>query len=292
LEKATTVAKDTARDIVESAQSYTGPDGTKCQVIGLRALTAIAQKHQISLRDAEITALKNGVIPWRYLRNTGTIGLDGQIKLLESCVAVVGVGGLGGTIIELLARQGIGHLIIIDNDRFAEQNLNRQLMSTEKNIGKYKVSAAVKRLSQINSAVTVTTYVGKLDEKNAVRLLEDAQVVADALDNLSSRFALEKACRTLGVPLVHGTIAGFCGQVMTIFPEDAGLSCIYGSKEIFSEQGVEVKVGNPSATPAVVAAWQVQEIVKIITGIGKPLRNSLLVLDMMEGTAERIEFTG
>jgi molybdopterin/thiamine biosynthesis adenylyltransferase len=115
--------------------------------------------------------------------------------------------------------------------------------------------------------------------------------VADGLDNLSSRFAVENACRSLGIPLVHGTIAGFCGQLTTIFPEDAGLRCIYGSSDRFPEQGIEVKIGNPSATPAVVAAWQVQEIVKIITGIGEPIRNSLLLLDMMEGTADRIDLS-
>ena len=87
----------------------------------------------------EIAALKQGVIPCRYLRNIGTIGPDGQIKLLQSTVAVVGAGGLGGTAIELLARQGVGHLIIIDNDRFAEQNLNRQIMSREGNLGEYNV---------------------------------------------------------------------------------------------------------------------------------------------------------
>jgi molybdopterin/thiamine biosynthesis adenylyltransferase len=210
---------------------------------------------------------------------------------LKSTVAVVGAGGLGGTIVELLARQGIGHIIIIDNDRFAEQNLNRQLMSTEKNLGKYKALVAAKRVAQINSAVTVTTFLEKLNKENARKLLKGARVVADALDNLPSRFAVENACRSLKIPLVHGTIAGFCGQLTTIFPEDAGLSCIYGGSDRYPEQGIEVKIGNPSATPAIVAAWQVQEIVKIITGIGKPLRNTLLLLDMMEGIADRIEFS-
>jgi len=285
------VSKDISRHIVAAAESYIDPDGNECPAIGFKVLASIAQKQQIPVIDAEIAALRKGIVPWRYLRNIGTIGLEGQIKLLESDVAVVGAGGLGGTIIELLARQGIGHIIVIDDDRFAEQNLNRQVMSTEKNLGKYKALVAAKRVSQINSAVTVTVFVEKLTEENAVRLLTGAQVVADALDNLPSRFAVEKACRTLGIPMVYGTIAGFCGQLATIFPQDAGLCCIYGSAKK-SEQGIEVKVGNPSATPAVVAAWQVQEIVKIITGIGKPLRNSLLVLDMIEGTAERIEFIG
>jgi molybdopterin/thiamine biosynthesis adenylyltransferase len=281
--------KDIIQHIAESAEIYIAPEGKKYPVISLKAVLSIAQAQRIPIREVEIAALKQGVTPWRYIRNTGTIGLDGQIKLLQSTVAVVGAGGLGGTIIELLARQGIGHIIIIDNDRFAEQNLNRQLMSTEKNLGDYKAAAAAKRVKDINSAVTVTTSLKKLTKENAHRLLKDAEVVADGLDNLSSRFAVEKACRDLGIPYVYGTIAGFIGQLMTVFPEDTGLSCIYGHSDNLPEQGIEVKIGNPSATPAMIAAWQVQEIVKIITGVGKPLRNHLLILDAMEGIADKIE---
>jgi molybdopterin/thiamine biosynthesis adenylyltransferase len=283
--------KDIAKQLTKFAESYDDPEGNKCPTIGLKALASIAREQKISVIDAEIIALKKGITPWRYLRNIGSIGLKGQLKLLQSSVAVVGAGGLGGTIIELLARQGIGHIIIIDDDRFSEQNLNRQLMSTEKNLGKYKALVAAKRVAQINSAVTVTTFLKRLTKGNALKLLKGARVVADALDNLTSRFAAEEACSSLGIPLVHGSIAGFCGQLTTIFPGDAGLCCIYGSADRFPEQGIEVKIGNPSATPAIIAAWQVQEIVKIITGIGKPLRNSLLMLDMMEGMAERIELS-
>ena len=285
------MGKHISQQIAESAETYTDPDGQTCPTIGLKAVASIARAQKIAAKEIEIAALKNGIIPWRYLRNIGTIGLDGQIKLLQSAVAVVGAGGLGGTIIELMARHGIGHIIIIDNDRFTEQNLNRQLLSTEKNLGKYKALIAAGRVAQINSAVTVNTLLEKLNTENARRLLKGATVVADALDNLPSRFAAEDACRSLRIPLVHGTIAGFLGQLTTIFPEDTGLRSIYGSAGRFPEQGIEAKIGNPSATPAIIAAWQVQEIVKIITGIGKPLRNSLLLLDMMDGSAERIELS-
>lgn len=282
-------SRDIIQNIAQSAKTYTDPDGKKYPVISLKAVTSISRGQGIEIREVEIAALKQGITPKRYFRNIGTIGLEGQMKLLQSTVAVVGAGGLGGTIIELLARQGIGHLIIIDDDRFAEQNLNRQLMSTEKNLGKYKAIVAAKRVEKINSATSVTTFVERLTSDNAHRLLSDARVVADGLDNLPSRFAVEQACRDLGIPFVHGTIAGFCGQLMTIFPGDAGLHCIYGSPDSFPEQGIEVRIGNPSATPAIVAAWQVQEIVKILTGIGKPLRDHLLILDTIEGAADRID---
>jgi molybdopterin/thiamine biosynthesis adenylyltransferase len=289
--KSDSSSKHIIQNIAESAETYTASDGKKCPVISLKAIVSIARAERISAREIEIAALKQGFTPWRYLRNIGTIGLDGQIKLLQSTVAVVGAGGLGGIIIELLARQGIGHLIIIDNDRFAEQNLNRQLMSTEKNLGEYKAIAAAKRVGEINSAVEVTTFVQKLTKENAHKLLKDADVVADGLDDLPSRFAVEKTCHDLGIPFVYGTIAGFSGQLTTIFPKDAGLSCIYGSSDSLPAQGIETIIGNPSATPAMIAAWQVQEIVKLITGIGEPIRNHLLMLDATACIVDKIELS-
>ena len=285
-----TADKDIGRYIAESAESYLAPDGKRLPVISLKTTASIANSQRISAKEVEITALKQGIVPRRYLRNIGTIGLVGQIKLLQSIVAVVGAGGLGGTIIELLARQGIGHLIIVDDDRFTEQNLNRQIMSTEGNLGKYKVTVAARRVGKINSATTVTTFRERLTEENAQKLLGGAQVVADGLDNLPSRLVVEQACRQLAIPYVYASIAGFSGQLMTIFPEDVGLSSLYeSSSDTMPEQGIETKIGNPPATPAIIAALQVQEVVKIITGVGKPARNQILLVDARECVIDRIE---
>lgn len=284
-----TADKDIGRYISKSAESYLAPDGKKLPVISLKTAASIANSQGISTKEVEITALKQGIVPRRYLRNIGTIGLVGQIKLLQSIVAVVGAGGLGSNIIELLVRQGIGHLIIVDNDRFTEQNLNRQIMSTEGNLGEYKVTVAARRVSKINSAITVTTFRERLTKENAQRLLGSAQVVVDGLDNLPSRLAVEQACRQLAIPYVYASIAGFGGQLMTIFPEDAGLLSIYGSSNTIPEQGVETKIGNPTATPAIIAALQVQEVVKIITGVSTPIRNQILLVDARECAIDRIE---
>ncbi len=292
LVESNTANKDIARYIAESAEAYLAPDGRRHPVISLKTAASIANSQGISAKEVEITALRQGIVPQRYLRNIGTIGLDGQIKLLQSTVAVVGAGGLGGTIIELLARQGVGHLIIIDNARFTERNLNRQIMSTERNLGEYKVTVAAKRAGEINSAITVTTFLKKLTKENAPKLLAGAQVVADGLDNLPSRFAVEHTCRDLAIPYVYASIAGFGGQLMTIFPEDMGLSSLYGSSSnTMPEQGIETRIGNPSAIPAMIAALQVQEIVKIITGVGTPMRNQILLVDATECTIDRIELT-
>jgi molybdopterin/thiamine biosynthesis adenylyltransferase len=285
-----TADKDIHRWIAESAESQAAPDGKTYLVISLKATASISNSQGVPAKEVEITALKQGIIPSRYLRNIGTIGLDGQIKLLQSAVAVVGAGGLGSTTIELLARQGIGQLIIIDNDRFTEQNLNRQIMSTEGNLGKYKVIAAAKRVKEINSATTVTTFLERLTNENAQSLLTGALVVVDGLDNLPSRLVVEQACRRLAIPYVYASIAGFSGQLMTIFPGDVGLSSLYGSSsDAVPEQGIETRIGNPPATAAMIAALQVQEVVKIIAGVGTPIRNQILLVDAREFAIDRIE---
>lgn len=285
-----TVDKDIGRYIAESAEPWLALNGKKHLLISLKTVASISRSKRIPAKEVEITALKQGIVPRRYLRNIGTIDLDGQTKLLQSTVAVVGVGGLGGTAIELLARQGIGHLIIIDNDRFTEQNLNRQIMSTEENLGKYKVTVAARRVAKINSATTVTTFRERLTRENARSLLSGAQVVVDGFDNLPSRLVVEQACRQLAIPYVYASIAGFSGQLMTIFPEDVGLSSLYGSSvNTVPEQGIETRIGNPPATAAMIATLQVQEVVKIITGVGTPIRNQILLVDANECIVDKIK---
>jgi molybdopterin/thiamine biosynthesis adenylyltransferase len=285
-----TADKDVRRWVAESAESQAAPDGRTHLVISLKATASISSSQGVPAKEVEITALKQGIIPSRYLRNMGTIGLDGQIKLLQSAVAVVGAGGLGSAVIELLARQGIGQLIIIDNDRFTEQNLNRQIMSTEGNLGKYKFTVAAKRVKEINSATTVTVFRERLTRDNAQSFLNGARVAVDGLDNLSSRLVVEQACRRLAIPYVYASIAGFSGQLMTIFPGDVGLSSLYGSSsDAVPEQGIETRIGNPPATVAMIAALQVQEVVKIIAGVGTPVRNQILLVDAREFAIDRIE---
>jgi molybdopterin/thiamine biosynthesis adenylyltransferase len=285
-----TANKDIRRYIAESAEPYVASDGKTCLVIGLKTTASIASSQGVSAKEIEIAALRQEIIPRRYLRNIGTSGMNGQIRLLQSTVAVVGAGGLGSTVIELLARQGIGHMIIIDNDCFTEQNLNRQVMSTEGNLGEYKVIVAAKRVKEINSATTVTTFQERLTGENAQGFLSGAQVVVDGLDNLPSRLVVERACHQLAVPYVHASIGGFAGQLMTIFPGDVGLSSLYGSStDTMPEQGIETRIGNPPATVAIIAALQVQEVIKIITGVGTPIRNQILLIDTREYAVDRVE---
>jgi molybdopterin-synthase adenylyltransferase len=161
-----TTYQSTDNLILRLSKSWTAPDKKKVRVIDLKNVRFISSKKRIPPREIEISCLEQNIIPIRYIRNIGTIGIEGQLKLLRSTVAVCGAGGLGGTIIELLARQGIGHLVIIDNDEFAENNLNRQIIATEGDLRKSKVKVAAARVKKINSAVVVSAVHKTINSKN------------------------------------------------------------------------------------------------------------------------------
>jgi molybdopterin/thiamine biosynthesis adenylyltransferase len=256
------------------------------RIIRLEQVQALAIECGCEVREVEIAALEAGVIPWRYVRNVGTIGLEGQARLLQSTVAVVGLGGLGGYVTEALARMGVGRLILIDGDVFEEHNLNRQILSAETRLGMGKAETARQRVAQINGAVAVDAHAVMLTRENLPQLLAGADVVVDALDRLPIRVVLQDGAQALSIPMVHGSIAGFLGQVMTILPGDPGLRSLYGETDQLPEQGLEAQLGTPAATPMAVAAWEVQEVVKILVGRGELLRHRLLVMDMESGTVE------
>ena len=274
--------------IRKSAKPRILPNNKPCSVISLTDRDAIAAALGLSKRGVEIAALEAEVIPQRYLRNIGSLEISGQKKLLQAKALLVGAGGLGGTIAQLLARMGLGILVIADGDSFTEDNLNRQAFSFEGNIGMGKVQAARSQIMKINAATEVEAYEGYVTDKELAFLIEGAEVAVDALDNMSSRFSLEKVCKEANVPLVHGAVAGFSGQVTVIYPEDLGFRAFYGDPSTVPEKGIEVELGNLAGIVSAVASFQVQETVKIITGVGCPLRNRLLFLDSLNGSAEII----
>jgi len=271
------------------AVETTDARGERFWVISSAPMTEVADEMGLSRREAEIAALRERVLPGRYVRSLGTVGWEGQIALLQSTVGIVGAGGLGGWIIEGLARMGVGRLIIVDSDVYEENNLNRQAFCIEGNLGQPKVEAARQRVAEVNAAVEVVTHQVRVDEpQEMVELLRGADVLVDALDALPTRLALQQAARELSVPLVHGAIAGYVGQVMTIFPDDPGLLGLYGEGPV-PEHGIEVQWGNPAATPMMVAAWQIQEVIKLLTGRGELLRRRMLFMDSEIGAIDILQ---
>jgi len=269
--------------IRESAEAEDG-----IEAIALDRVRALAREFDVSPREVELAALEARVLPRRYLRSLGTVGWEGQANLLRSTVAVVGLGGLGGSVVEGLARMGVGRLIVVDGDVFLDHNLNRQVLSAEAGLGLLKAEVARARIAQINAAVEVIVHSEEATRENLPRLLEGAEVVVDALDRLPTRLMLQEVAQEMGIPMVHGAIAGYFGQVMTIFPGDEGLRALYGGGSV-PQQGIEVQLGCPAATPMMVAAWQVQEVMKILLGRGQLLRHKMLFMDAEAGTVEFLE---
>lgn len=214
----------------------------------------------------------------RYDRNMNTFSREENERFKDFRVCVIGCGGLGGYIIEMLGRLGIGHITAVDGDVFEESNLNRQLISSEKLIGKEKASAAKERMQEVNSEVVVTPVVQFVREENCRDILAGHHIVVDALDNMSTRKILAHTCEELALPLVHGAIAGWYGQVCTIMPGDGTMARIYPGEE---NKGAEVELGNPAFTPALIASVQVAETMKVLLKKGEVLQNKLLVLDLL-----------
>lgn len=200
-------------------------------------------------------------------------------NLRKKKVCVIGCGGLGGYIIEMLGRLGIGLITVVDGDVFEISNLNRQLLSNEATLGKSKAEMAKERMAIVNPLIKVIAISYRLKEENAEEILKDHDVIIDALDNIETRFILQENAEKLKIPLVHGAIAGWYGQVSTILPGDRTLDKIYTKKNV---KGAESKLGNPSFTPALVASIQVSEVVKLLIARGELLRKKILFINTLE----------
>ena len=225
-------------------------------------------------------------IKHRYSRNMAALSEDECAVLARSKVAIVGCGGLGGLVIEALARIGVGYLRVIDGDVFEASNLNRQLLCTESALGREKAMVASERVEAINSTVEVAPVVTMLGEENAAVLLDGVDCVVDCLDNLEARFWMAHACQNLGIPIVYGAIAGWFGQVCTVYPGDLSFVSIYG--EPFGESQHK-KLGNLPFTAYAISAVQSSEAVKVLLGRTGQIRNRLLMIDLLDGSVDDME---
>lgn len=214
----------------------------------------------------------------RYSRSVGTLSIFEIEKLQSAKVAVVGCGGLGGYVLEMLGRMGVGNLTAIDGDVFEESNLNRQLLAETALMGVAKAAAAKKRMAAVNPESAVMAVQEWLTADNARFLLAGHDVIVDALDAIGTRMLLQEAAETLNIPLVHGAIGGWYGQVTVILPGDRTLNRLYQAGQ---QKGLEKLLGNPSFTPALVASIQAAEAIKLLVGRGELLRNRVLRIDLL-----------
>lgn len=273
-------------DLDRLAEDRTFPDKTPYRSLSVNHIIGLSRRASASGREIEIAALENGIVPERYARNMRTFSLADQAALLKARAGVVGLGGLGGTVLEILVRMGVGGLSLIDADRFEDSNLNRQMLSSIPRLSTPKAAAARQRASEINPSLDVAAHARFLDPANAAELLAGCDVVVDCLDNLRTRFELEDACRALGCPLVSAAVAGASGHVTTIFPGDRGLRLVYGEPQTLPLKGAETALGTVPYSVSFLAALECAEVVKIILKRGAPLRDKLLVADLTDGVIE------
>jgi len=224
----------------------------------------------------------------RYLRNHEAISEEEQATLDAKRVLVVGCGGLGGMVIECLARIGVGHLRVVDGDVFEESNLNRQLLSSSMNMGRPKTLAAKQRVLAVNPLVEVEEVQENLTAENALELLADCDVVVDCLDNIPARLALQQAAKAAGIPVVHGAVAGWNGRVCVIRPGEDLLNLLYPDRQ--ESRGEEQQTGTLSFTAALTASWQAAETVKLL--LGKPgLQGEILEVDLLQVAVKKFEIS-
>jgi molybdopterin/thiamine biosynthesis adenylyltransferase len=212
-------------------------------------------------------------------------GVEGQKKLKSAKTAVVGIGGLGCSASIYLTAVGVGRMILIDKGKFKLDNLNRQTLCWQRDIGKFKAEVAKEKLEALNPEIEVEAVVAEITKENAYNLIGDVDVVVDGQDNWKTRFIINEYCVTHNIPFIHAGVSALHGQITTIVPgKGPCLRCI------FSKDPPEVeKIPVLGATPALLASLQVMEAVKLITGIGEPLVGRMLFANGEEMVFETVE---
>jgi molybdopterin/thiamine biosynthesis adenylyltransferase len=196
----------------------------------------------------------------RYIRNLGALTEEECALLREKTVLVAGCGGLGGYLIEMLLRLGVGEIRAADGDRFEASNLNRQLLSAPGVLGRPKAEIAAERAAAVNPDVRFVAVPEFVTEANAAQLVQGCDAVLDALDNISSRRMLARACAQARIPMVHGAICGWSAQAAIVLPGDGLIETIY-------PEGAALKSkASLSFTPPFCAALQTALCVRLLTG--------------------------
>lgn len=217
----------------------------------------------------------------RYARQMLLFGEEGQERLKKAKVFIAGAGGLGCPIALYLAAAGIGEILLADRDTVDRTNLNRQVLHWERDIGELKARSAEAKLREVNPDIRVNAFATTINEANVRDLVGDADLIVDALDNFPTRYLLNREALRSGIPLLHGGIRGFDGQVTTIIPgRTACLECIFPEAppaEVFPVIGT---------TAGIIGVIQANEAVKYLLGRKDLLSNRLLLWDGLTTTLE------
>jgi len=219
----------------------------------------------------------------RYRRQILLFGDDVQEHLKKAHIFIAGAGGLGSPVAIYLAVAGVGTITVVDHDTVDRSNLNRQILHSERDVGKKKTVSALETLREYNPDITVTAIDATITDDNARELVGTADGIVDALDNYPARYLLNRVALEKNIPFFHGAIRGFYGQATTIIPnKTACLECIFPKApppEVFPVLG---------ATAGVIGSVQANEVIKFLTGKGTLLAGRLFTWDGLCAAAEEI----
>lgn len=209
------------------------------------------------------------------------VGADGQKRLADARVAIIGLGGLGAPVATYLAGAGVGTILLFDPDTVSASNLQRQVLYTEAEIGLPKATCAARRLAAQNSFVTLIPCTGGLTAENGMSLLRGCGLVVDCTDNYPARYLIDDLCERLAIPWVYGSIGELSGQV-SVFGGKSGLRY----RDLFAERDElcaqpHTTRGVIGAVPGVVGAVEACEAIKMLVGCGDPLDGRLFSIDLL-----------
>lgn len=219
------------------------------------------------------------------------VGEEGQLRLKNAKILVVGTGGLGSPVLQYLTAAGVGEIAIMDDDVVTEDNLHRQILYGSHDLGKLKTIIAKQRLQVLNRFIKHRIINLRLKKSNALNFIGDFDLIIDASDNFSTRHLINDACIILNKPWVYGSVFKYEGQV-SVFNYKGGPSI----KCIFDNIADNINVNNPSKTglfgilPGIIGSFQAAEAIKIITGIGDVLTGKLLQYNMLSNETNIIKF--
>ena len=207
------------------------------------------------------------------------IGAEGQRKLSQAKVLIVGAGGLGSPIALYLAGAGVGVIGLMDDDKVSVSNLHRQVLYDETQVDMPKAECAKQRLNALNSDISINAYPHRLTKDNASTIISQYDIVVDATDNFATRFIISDVCQALGKPYVYGAICGLDGQVAILCKGKATY------RTLFPDEQETISMPHPGkqvtgVTPGIVGTVEALQVLQLICGFGTPLIDRLWTIDL------------
>lgn len=236
--------------------------GRQVRVVGLEELRHLCRNMGLTLPEGARKAVAEDVVPLPLLKNLHALSVAEQTRLLDSTVLLAGAGGLGGYVLELLSRLGVGRILVADGDVFEDSNLNRQLLSTAENLGQNKARAGAHRTRTIAPLIRVESLEFFLDQSNLPTVLGGVDIVVDALGGIAPRLALHEAASRAGKPVVAAAVAGWTALVGSERPRQLGISSLWTNP---ADKDAEHVLGSLAPAACLAATLQTVEVARFLT---------------------------